>query len=59
MHENIPNLLDEFTYRWRYELSNGDIYHRFLDDISKFQKTLLQETVTLVAIYKCFQLLDY
>ena len=37
LHENIPDLLDEFTYRYRYGQSNGDVYNRFLRDISRFQ----------------------
>ena len=35
----VPAMLDEFMYRYRYGKENGDIYFKFLTDISKFNKT--------------------
>ena len=34
----VPAMLDEFMYRYRYGKENGDIYFKFLTDISKFNK---------------------
>ena len=38
LHEKIPLLLDEYSYRYRYGSGNGDVYWKLLHDISKFKK---------------------
>lgn len=35
-HDKIPEILDEFSYRYRYGRSNGDVYYRLLRDIAAF-----------------------
>lgn len=31
----LPQILDEFMYRYRYGLPNGDVFNQFIQDISK------------------------
>ena len=39
LHDKIGQLLDEFTYRHRYGLSNGDVYHRLVYDIARLSNS--------------------
>lgn len=36
LHDKIPDILDEFSYRYRYGHSNGDVYQRLLLDIGTY-----------------------
>jgi hypothetical protein len=35
LHERIQDILNEFTYRYRYGLSNGDVYKKLVEDIGQ------------------------
>ena len=39
LHDKIGQLLDEFTYRHRYGLSNGDVYHKLVYDIARLNNS--------------------
>ena len=34
LHDKIEAILDEFTYRHRFGLSNGDVYNKLISDIA-------------------------
>ena len=35
LHDKIGSILDEFSYRYRYGHSNGDVFHKLLSDLGK------------------------
>ena len=39
LHDKIGQLLDKFTYRHRYGLSNGDVYHKLVYDIARLNNS--------------------
>ena len=41
LHDKISAILDEFTYRHRYGLPNGDVYYKLLSDIANHNRSEL------------------
>ena len=42
LHSKIDSVLDEFCYKYRYGLSNGDVYKKLLRDVSKYSSCLVR-----------------